>query len=123
MSQDSLILREKTYELIEYLYPMCAKMPKFEKFTLQTQIKNESIDILKCIIKSDKSPNRKSLLYEADLHLEVLRTLIRLAFDMTQKKNHAYYINMHQYELACGKMAEVGRLLGGLIKSAQQEKG
>jgi hypothetical protein len=89
-------------------------MPKFEKFTLQTQIKNCVIDLERCVIKANKSTAKKSHLYEADVLLQELKMLIRLAHDLR-------YIPPRQYEIIAAKLAVIGNLLGGMIKFAQGE--
>ena len=110
---ERLVLHQKTYDFLLYIYPVVAKFPKHEKFTLQTQIKNCVIDFQRLIVKANKSTTaKKSHLYEADVVLEELRVLIRLAHDLR-------YINPRQYGLVCGKIAEIGSLLGGLIKFVQ----
>ena len=111
----NLTLYQKVYDFLLYVYPVIEKYPKHEKFTLQTQTKNCVIDIERCIIKANKSTAKKSQLYEADVLLEELKMLIRLANDL-------HYINPHQYGVTCGKLSEIGSLLGGLIKYAKQEK-
>ena len=113
---EKLVLYQKIYDFLLYLYPVIAKFPKYEKFTLQTQIKNCVIDLERCVIKANRSTVKKSHLYEADVLLEELRMLIRLAHDLR-------YIASHQYGVICGKVAEIGSLLGGMIKFAQGNKG
>lgn len=111
---DKLILSQKIYDFLLYIYPVIAGFPKYEKFTLQTQIKNCIIDLARIILKANKSTTKKSLLYEADVLLEELRLLIRLAHDLR-------YINPHRYETICKKISEIGSLLGGLIKFVQSQ--
>ena len=38
---ERLVLYQKIYDFLLYIYPVVAKFPKYEKFTLQTQIKNK----------------------------------------------------------------------------------
>jgi four helix bundle protein len=109
---EKLTLLQKVYDFLLYIYPVIAKFPKYEKFTLQTQLKNCVIDMARLIIRSNKSTTKKSHLYEADVLLEELRMLIRLSHDLR-------YINPHQYGVICGKTAEIGSLLGGFIKFVQ----
>lgn len=103
---------QKVYDFLLYLYPVIAKFPKFEKFTLQTQIKNCVLDLERCVIKANKSTVKKSHLYEADVLIEELKMLVRLAHDLR-------YINPRQYGIVSAKIAEIGSLLGGMIKFAQ----
>ena len=112
---DKLVLYQKTYDFLLYIYPVVAKFPKYEKFTLQTQIKNCVIDFQRHVIKANKSTTKKSHLYEADVLLEELKMLIRLSHDLR-------YINPKQYGVICGKVTEIGALLGGFIKFVQGSK-
>ncbi len=112
---DKLVLLQKVYDFLLYLYPVIAKFPKYEKFTLQTQLKNCVIDLARVIMKANKSTTgKKSQLYEADVLLGEMRMLIRLAHDLR-------YISPRQYGVISGKTSEIGALLGGLIKFAQSQ--
>ncbi len=107
---EKLILYQKIYDFLLYIYPVIAKYPKYEKFCLQTQTKNCVIDLERLIIKANKSTMKKSHLYEADTQLAELNMLIRLANDLR-------YITPKRYGIISGKLTEIGSILGGLIKS------
>jgi len=109
---EHLVLYQKVYDFLLYIYPVIGLYPKYEKFTLQTQTKNCIVDIQRRIIRANKSSSKKSHLYEADALLEELKMLIRLAHDLR-------YIPPQRYEIISQKILEIGRLLGGLIKSMQ----
>jgi len=111
---DKLILYQKLYDFLLYIYPVIAKFPKYEKFTMQMQIKNCVIDLARMVVKANKSTAKKSHLYDVDIQLEELRLLIRLAHDLR-------YINPHQYGVISGKLSEIGNVLGGLIKQVQSQ--
>ena len=110
---NKLILSQKVYDFLLYIYPIVAKFPHYEKFTLQMQLKNLVIDIARKIEKANKSKTPKSHLYEADVMLEELRMLIRLAHDLR-------YINKARYGIISGKISEIGAMLGGLILYVQK---
>lgn len=112
---EQLVLSQKIYDFLLYIYPIIGRYPKFEKFTLQTQTKNCVVDIQRAVIRGNKSSTKKSHLYEADALLEELKMLIRLAHDLR-------YIPPRQYEVISKKVSEIGRLLGGFIKSVQGRK-
>jgi four helix bundle protein len=112
---EGLTLYQKSYDFLLYIYPTIAKMPKYEKFTLQMQIKNSIIDFTKLIIRANRSTTKKSHLYEADTELQVVKMLIRLAHDLR-------YIPTKKYEVISIKLTEIGKILGGLIKYAQQAR-
>jgi len=108
-----LVLSQKIYDFLLYIYPVIERYPKHEKFVLQTQTKNCVLDLSRQVTKANRSTTaKKSLLYEADAILQQLKTLIRLAADLK-------YLSLHRYEVISGKLKEIGSLLGGLIKFAQ----
>ena len=59
-----------------------------------------------------KSTTKKKLLYDADVELVILRYYIRIAYDQE-------YISGHTYGVAAKKLTEIGKMLGGFIKSVQ----
>lgn len=109
---DELTIYQKVYDLILYALPIINRFPKSQRFVLGQQIQNGMIDISAMIVQANKVKNKLQKLYEIDVELEKLRLLIRLAKDLK-------FMPIHKYELHCQRMNEVGRLLGGWIKSSQ----
>lgn len=108
-----LILSQKIYDFLLYIYPVVEKYPKHEKFVLQTQTKNCVLELARKVIRANKSTTaKKSQLYEADAILQELKTLMRLAADLK-------YLSVHRYEVISGKLKDIGNVLGGLIKFTQ----
>ncbi len=110
--KENLILHQKVYEFLLYMYPVINLYPKYEKFTLQTRTKNCMFDLLDSIEKANKSTTKKSAVYDVDLHLSKLRTLIRLAKDL-------HYFNLKKYNTISKMLSEIGSLVGGWIKWIQ----
>ena len=112
MQKQKFILLQKVEDLTNWLFPIVDKFPRTEKFALCTQIKNSVYTILRCIIQSQKSRNKLQGLYAADIELNMLRFLIRHA--------HARrYLNTKKYKHANELLIEIGKILGGTIKSLQ----
>lgn len=106
---EGFVLWQKLEDFVEYLFPIVDRYPKYEKFALCTQIKNTCYEILKLTIRTNKSKQKLPGLYEIDTQLEMLRWYLR----------HSYkrkYLSNHSYETAAKKVAEIGRIVGGLIK-------
>jgi hypothetical protein len=62
------------------------------------------------LVQAARSPNTAALLAEADLELDRLRLYIRLS--------HARHLTSpDQYQFAAERLTEIGRLLGGWLKS------
>jgi len=88
------------------------QLPKHEKFVLAQQIRESIILILRKIIIANKSKNKMPHLFEIDGELEVLRTLIRIMRDLK-------YIPIVQYGMCAFFVDEIGKMLGGWMKTSQ----
>jgi hypothetical protein len=86
--------------------------PKSEKFVLAADIKNTFFEMLKLFLIANKSQYKKKLLYDADLQLEILRFQLRIAKDLQ-------ILKLKQYEILAGHLSEIGKMLGGWIKSVK----
>ena len=113
---DSMVLYQKVYDFLKYIYPVLAQFPKFEKFALQTQIKTAMFEMLKSIIRFKKT-GTKSHIYNADVELQFLKTLIRLSNDLEYKA-----MSKHRYEVASRHLAEIGKITGGIIEAVKDGK-
>ena len=113
---ESMVLYQKVYDFLKYIYPVLAQFPKFEKFALQTKIKTAMFEMLKSIIRFKKT-GTKSHIYNADVELQFLKTLIRLSYDLEYKA-----MSKHRYEVASRHLAEIGRITGGIIEAVKDGK-
>jgi len=107
-----LIIYQKVYDLILYVFPIVNKFPKSQRFVLGQQIQNTMVDIAKLIVEANKSRNKTRLLFQLDVELEKLRLLLRLAKDMK-------FMGLKQYEITAGHLSEIGKLLGGWMKASR----
>ncbi len=105
-----LELEQKIYDFVLYLYPIMNGWPKAEKFALTSRIKNCLFEMLEECVALRKSSTKKSHAYTVDRNLDMLRTYFRLAYDL-------HYFNSHRYEVIGRKLAEIGAMVGGLIKA------
>jgi hypothetical protein len=108
---ETLKLFQKVEDYVNWLFPILDRFPKSEKLALVSQMKNLSYEILKTIIKTNKSSAKKAGWYEVDVQLEMMRFFLRHA--RTRK-----YLAPRSYETAAKSVAEIGRIIGGLIKGA-----
>ena len=111
MAQETVIL--KVYELVKYSIPILEKLPKSQKYLLGDRIETMLLTIQENLIEAYYSKkNRAELIAKSNIHLEQLRYLIRLLFDMR-------YINSERYGVISEKINEVGKMCGGWLKTVQ----
>ena len=111
------VVHQKVYDFLLYLYPLLSKYPKYEKFSLQTATRNAILEVLLELVKGDKTAT-KSHLYTADSALQQAKELIRLANDLKYSA-----MNKQHYGVSCGKLAEIGVMLGVLIEDVKAGSG
>ena len=111
------VVHQKVYDFLLYLYPLLSKYPKYEKFSLQTATRNAILEVLLELVKWDKTAT-KSHLYAADSALQQAKELIRLANDLKYSA-----MNKQHYGVSCGKLAEIGVMLGVLIEDVKTGSG
>jgi len=100
----------KVYDLLLWILPKLAKFPKDQRYILGQRIENGLLDILEILIEASFTKEKLSLLRKANLNLEKFRFLARLSKDMR-------YINLNAYEYQAKLVNEIGKMLGGWIKS------
>lgn len=111
------VLFQKVYDFLLYLYPLVSKYPKYEKFSLQTKTRNAAYEVLMELSAWDKTAT-KSHLYTADRELQKLKLSIRLAHDLKYSA-----MNAQHYGVSCGKLAEIGVMMGVLIEDVKAGNG
>ena len=106
----NLPIFEKTYELILWLYPLINKFPKSQRFVLGQQIEIAVLEIMKSIIYANQEKCKTPILSKISVDLDILRILIRLSHDLK-------FIGIRQYRFAAERINEIGKMLGGWLKS------
>ncbi|HOP65419.1 MAG TPA: four helix bundle protein [Bacilli bacterium] len=114
---EDLLIYKQYLELIYYTESILVKYPKIEKNNICVQIKNNTYDGMKLIIRAQKSRDTKSrirVLSELDVSLKMLKVLIRVS-----KKRK--YINIKNYAAWSKKIMNICNLLGGWINSCLKQ--
>jgi 23S rRNA-intervening sequence protein len=101
---------EAMYRFMLWLVPTVEKFPRSQKFLLGDRIQSTALDGLERLIEATYTKGRQAALAQANLGLEKLRFLFRLATEMR-------YLDPRRYEHAARALDEVGRLVGGWIKA------
>ena len=96
----------KTYDFILWLLPHLAKFSRDHRFTLGNRMEEGAQDILELLVEASYTREKRELLRKANMRLERLRYLVRLAKDMKQ-------MSLSQYEFAAHAMQEIGMEIGG----------
>ncbi len=110
MMQESPIFT-KTYDFLHWLTGHVARFPKSERFRLARRIEDSGYAFFDYILMAARHPDqRQSWLTNADDELARLRFYLRLA------KGHQLS-SSKQYQHASGLVVEIGKLLGGWLKT------
>ena len=95
---------------MKYGYIALRQFPKSEKFSLAQDVKRTMLALLEQIVRANRSRDKRAMLYAIDTELEILRTQIRLAMELQ-------FLPFAKYETWSGHLSEIGRMLGGWLKS------
>lgn len=109
---DKLVIIVKIEKYIEYMLTILLKLPRTEKFSIGTEVKTSMYDMLKNILLASKIDKNKRLqiynIIDSDIYYQ--RICIRIMYN--QK-----WIDEQKYKHSNELLNEIGKMLGGLIKS------
>lgn len=113
MKKETIIAR--IYELLKFACTVVEKIPRKYKFTLGDRIIDLLSDILELLIEAFYTPNKHKakLLAKINLQLEKFRYYNRLAFELN-------LYNMATFKHLLSETDEIGRMVGGWLKSLQK---
>ena len=103
------------YRFILWLVPAVARFPRSQKFLLGDRIQGLALDVLEALIEATYTRQRDRLLARANLGIEKLRFLFRLAWDLQ-------YLDARRYEFAARTLDETGRKIGAWRKTHREQK-
>ncbi len=106
---------EAMYRFMLWLVPAVEKFPHSQKFLLGDRIQATALDVLERLIEATYTRARRQQLQDANLGIENLRFLFRLAKDLQ-------HLDMGRYEHAARLLDEIGRLIGGWRKADDAAK-
>lgn len=107
---EELKILQKIMDMMEYAYPALAQYPKSEKFALVTDIKHCMDAMLERCIEAQKHYYKKNTLQMLDVEIMKLRAYLRLSHTL-------HFLPTKKYEVWSGKVVEIGKMLGGWLKS------
>ena len=112
---DQLIIFQKIYDLLLYIYPTVNKFPKSQRFVLSQHIFNSLLEILKLTIIANSKPIKERI-YEQEqisVYLDIFRIYIRLSKDLN-------FLSIRKYEHIMRYINEIGKLLHGWKKASKR---
>ena len=116
MQQFDIPIIHKTYELYRLLHETQRTVSKMERHTLWQRSEVTALDVLEGLLQAGYlAPDRRiEKLVQVSARVDMLRVFLRLSFDVkaiSQKK----YISLQE------PLDEIGRMLGGWLKSLRQK--
>ena len=105
---------QMAYDLSVYLHKKVQTFPKYEKFTLQKDIR-ESIDNVMDEIEMYEKTSNASHIYAADRHKSRLVRKIRLSYDLR-------YLDKKAYKYISKEVGVMGAYIGSLVNKARNER-
>lgn len=112
MNEFDIPIFKKSYDLYKALNEYRRIIPKKDRFTVFERCEQTMLDILEGILMagSQKKEEKAPILKRTSLKLNVLRVFIRLLKDVRA-------IDTKKYVILENMVDEIGRMLGGWIKS------
>lgn len=96
--------------MLAYGYVALRQFPAVEKHVLSAEVRRCMWALMRLVVVCNKRYHKKTTLQELDAELELLRTHVRLAKELG-------YLDFKKYEHWARLNDEIGRMLGGWIKS------
>ena len=110
MAKEEFKVLQKVQDLLAYSYPILTQFPKAEKFSFAQDIRHCLNELLELTITEEKRYIKKTTIENMDICNEKLRIYVRVAHDLR-------YIDKHRYAVWESKVVEIGKMIGGLLKS------
>ena len=109
-ANEAIIL--KTYDLLKAALLIVGKFPRDQRFLLGDRIEVKLLDILELLISAYYSvrAEKPAQLRKANIMLEQMRYLVRLAHDL-------HLMNHEKYGSLSESIDEVGKMCGGWLKA------
>jgi hypothetical protein len=104
---------QSCHELLLWVIPQLDKFPRSRRFTLGERLESGLIEVLELLVEAAYTRNKENPLRRANLRLEVVRHLWRLAHELKA-------IATRQYEYGAKLIDALGRQIGGWLRSTGQ---
>jgi hypothetical protein len=102
---------QRTYELVKWSCQHTAGFPRSHRFVLGERLERRLYTLLETLIQARYTRDRRDLLRQANLHLEVLRFQFRLTHDLR-------CLSTDSYGNAAELIQDIGAMIGGWLKAS-----
>lgn len=99
--------------MIAYGYVALRQFPKSERHVLSQEIRQSLWRLLRLIVVCNRRYYKKTTLQDLDAELDLLRSQVRMAQSLG-------YLPFKKYEVWSRLLDEIGRMVGGWMKSVRQ---
>jgi four helix bundle protein len=108
-----LAVKQKAEDMIAYGYVALRQFPKSERHVLSQEIRQSLWRLLRLIVVCNRRYYKKTTLQDLDAELDLLRSQVRMAQSLG-------YLPFKKYEVWSRMLDEIGRMVGGWMKSVRQ---
>ncbi|MFL7794367.1 MAG: diversity-generating retroelement protein Avd [Anaerolineae bacterium] len=115
MKDETLQAVQACHEFLLWLIPQLDKFPRMRRFTLGDRLERGLLEVLEPLVEAAYSRPKYAALKRANLRLEVVRHLWRLAHELQ-------VVSTRRYEYGARQMEELGRQVGGWLRSSRQRE-
>ena len=105
----------KTYDLLLWLLERTARFPRHERFRMARRVEESAFAFYDLLLQAGRlgqgrDSDKRRLLLQADLELDRVRLHVRMCQDLK-------LLSFKQYAHCAERLVEIGRLLGGWLKT------
>jgi hypothetical protein len=110
---ENMKVYQKWEDMAKYLYIALQSYPKSEKFTIAADTRNALMLLGRYIYRANNVSKllKRQAIEQADLALVDLKLLVRMGMVLE-------FMPIKKYEIVSAQAVEIGRMLGGWLKSA-----
>ena len=101
------------HELLVWLIPHLDKFPRPRRFTLGERLESGLLEVLEMLVEAAYGREKARPLKAANLKLEVVRHLWRMAYELK-------VIPARRYEHGAGLIDGIGRQIGGWLRATTE---
>lgn len=113
---EQMVIFTRAYDFLSWLLPLAENFPKSQRFVITARLQNAALNFQESIIEANSRRGKQRIEKLQDADAELLK--VRLYLRLCEKWG---WIKSGQYRHVSEMVAELGRLLGGWIKSVTNE--